>query len=749
MTRCARTGCAGSIDETGYCDTCDLPPDAGAPTGAVSPATAAPVPGPDRTRRSRQSDPDVLPVFEFPDPSSRILTDFRVPERKRRCAGEGCPDRDRLPAGGSGYCLACGKPFSFLPSLDPGAVVEQRYEVLGCIDRGGLGWVYLAEDRRLNGRLCVLKGLIDTADVALSRTELWALTQIDHPNIVGVYNFVEHPDAHTRESREYIVMEYVSGLPLSAVAAHAQHGRGVLSEPLLTEHVITCVLQVLAALDHLHERDLLYCDLKPDNVIMRPDGQGSRANRIKLIDLGGVRKADDRTSQIVGTPRFQVSRAEIEEHGLTVRSEIHTVGETLHQLYRSTADHTGQHVPPDRHLLDQRRIAPGIESFRRLCARAKDPDPARRFGGAAEMADQLRGVQREIAALRDGRPRPEPSEVFGSNAVLLDAGLGAVPPLTRWTRRPAGTPLHDLPLDFGTPSPRAVAVGLPDPRVPADDPSAALLDAADGDAPRLLAALVAADLPTVESALARCRTGLAADDLDAARAGLATARALVGGAPDWRLPWHEGLVLLAGAAGEDPDLTPAHELFDEVYAALPGEVVPRLALAYCAERAGDLDAAESHYLAAWRRDRAVAGAVFGLARAHLARGDREGAVALLDETPAISRHHDAARIAAVRVLSGTLPGGARPDAADLAAATTRLAALYLDGGAATGESRTRLEAVVHEAEFGSRPAPDGPEDALRALLEKCYRALARQAGDRADRSGLVDLANHHRPFTFR
>ncbi|MEV0678752.1 tetratricopeptide repeat protein [Actinosynnema sp. NPDC050436] len=753
MTRCTRGACAGSIDETGYCDTCDRPPETSAApqpaTGAsmtTAAGSAASGAGPGASRRSRESDPYALPVFDFPDPSSRILTDFRVPDRKRRCAGEKCPDRNRLPAGGAGYCLACGKPFSFLPSLEPGDLVEQRYEVLGCIDRGGLGWVYLAKDARLNGRLCVLKGLIDTADTALSQSELWALTQIDHPNIVGVYNFVAHPDAHTGETRDYIVMEYVSGLPLSAVAAHAQHGRGVLSEPLLTEHVITCVLQVLAALDHLHERGLLYCDLKPDNVIMRPDGQGSRANRVKLIDLGGVRRADDRTSQVVGTPQFQVSRAEIAEHGLTVRSEVHTVGETLHQLYRATADHTGQQVPAEQHLRDQQRIAPGIESFRRLCARAKDPDPARRFGGAAEMADQLRGVQREIAALRDGRPRPEPSEVFESNAVPLDAGLGAVPPLTRWTRRPAGVRLADLPLDVGTPSPRAVAVGLPAPRVHSADPVAALLDAATDDAARLLAVLVEADLPGAEAAFARCRAALAADDLDAARAALAQARERVGGTPDWRLWWHDGLVLLAQ---DEPDLDAARARFDDVYAALPGEIVPRLALAYCTERIGDPAAAESHYLAVWRRDRSVAGAVFGLARAHLARGDRAGAVALLDETPAISRHHDAARIAAVRVLGERLADGSRPSAADLAEAATRLAALHLDGGAPAGESRTRLEAVVHEARFGLGPATGGPETALRALLERCYRALARQAGERADRSDLVDLANQHRPFTFR
>ncbi|MFD7656322.1 tetratricopeptide repeat protein [Actinosynnema sp. NPDC059797] len=692
-------------------------------------------------------DPFPLPDFDFPDPESLVLTNPRVPDRARRCANEGCADRTKLPAKDSGHCLSCGTPFSFLPSLAPGDLVEQRYEICGPIAHGGLGWIYLARDGRLNDRYCVLKGLIDASDAALTAFEVWALTQMDHPNIVGIYNFVRHPDERTGNAREYIVMEYVPGLPLSVVATEAQQGSSRLDEPLLTEHVITCGLQVLAALGHLHERDMLYCDLKPDNVMIRPADRSDPDTRIKLIDLGGARSAGDTSRPIVITRRYQVSAEEISVRGMTVASEIHTVGETLNQLYRATSDHTGQEVPAERHVREQQRIAVGVESFKLVCARARHPEPERRFGGAAEMARQLRGVRREIASLRDGKPRPEPSAVFADNAVLLDAGLGAVPPLTRWTLRPAGVPLGGLPLDIGTPTPLAVATGLPTPRVFPDDPAADVLAAAaTEDAPRLLAQLDAIDLDTPEVAFAFVRAGLSAGDLAAAGAGLEEARDLVGNA-DWRLWWHEGLMELA-----DREVGAARSHFEEVRRALPGEIAPELAVACCAELLGDPGSAEPYYLAVWRRDHSVVSAVFGLARVHLARGDRAGAVALLDETPEISRHHDAARIAAVRVLSGTLPDGAHPLAPDLDAAATRLASLYLDGGEPTGESRTRLETVVHEARFAllSPAAAAGPTgDDLRELLEGAYRALARQASDRGHRSGLVDLANEHRPFTFR
>ncbi|MET1072964.1 MAG: serine/threonine protein kinase, partial [Umezawaea sp.] len=480
MTACARPGCAGPVDETGFCDDCGHAPTtaaAGRPssttTGAVSTASS---------RRSRTGDPLSLPVFDFPDPSSRILQDPRVPDRVRRCANPDCSNLVALPSLGSGFCLACGTAFSFLPSLEPDDVVGDQYKVVGCIARGGLGWIYLALDTRLDDNPVVLKGLIDVGDADLATAERQALTTIDHPNIVRIFNFVMHPDARTGTPRAYIVMEYVDGLVLSEVAEQSRHGQLPLGEPLRTEHVITCGLQLLSAFEYLHERDLLYCDLKPDNVIIRSGRYGERGNRIKLIDLGAVRRIGDRSGKVVGTRGFQVSEAEVHQRGLTVGSDLHTLGETLHQLFLATADRTGQHDPAG-----QRRVEVGIESFRRVCARAKHADPDQRFPSAADMAEQLRGVLREIASLRDGRPRPDRSALFTHTATLLDAGLGAVPPLRRWIDRVAVVPLTDVDLDDGRPSPGAVAVGLPVPVVSPDDEAADFLTAAAADdAHRLL-----------------------------------------------------------------------------------------------------------------------------------------------------------------------------------------------------------------------------------------------------------------------
>jgi serine/threonine-protein kinase PknG len=531
-------------------------------------------------------------------------------------------------------------------------------------------------------------------------------------------------------------MEYVDGLVLEEVAELSTRGMVPLGEPLRTEHVIAAGLQLLAAFDYLHERGFLYCDLKPDNVIIRSGKYGERGNRVKLIDLGAVRRIGDRSSKIVGTRPYQVDEREIAERGLTVQSDLHTLGVMLRRLDYATADHD---EPERSHL------AVGLSSFLRAYERAKHPEPDQRYGSAAEMADQLRGVLREVASLRDGVPRPEPSTVFVHTTTLLDAGLGAVPALTTWTGRAVDV-LAETELSDGRPAADAVAVGLPVPRATADDPAADVLAAADTEDPRrLIARLDSDNLTSPETALVRCRAALAAADVAAARESRTQARGLLG--KDWRVRWHEGLIALAS---EEVDA--ARQAFDDVYSWLPGEDAPKLALAYCAEHARDFDRAEELYEAVWRRDRSVVSAVFGLARVRLARGDRAGAVGLLDETPQASRYFDAARIAAVRVLSGGIRadvGVLPPTDADLAAATDRMGDLYLDGGASSGEARVRLETTVREAALVVSLAGGRDSAPLRLKVEQSYRALARQAATRADRSLLVDRANYHRPITSR
>ncbi|MDT7785056.1 MAG: serine/threonine-protein kinase PknG [Pseudonocardiales bacterium] len=744
MTACNRPGCTGTVRGTGFCGACFRRPLSGTEVVSGPTVTTPTVTTPTEVTPSHPSgDPLSLPVFEFPDPSSRILNSPDVPEQSRKCANRNCGAEvgrsyAGQPAISEGFCSDCGHPYSFLPNLHEGDLVAGQYEVIGYFARGGLGWVYLARDTHLDDNLVVLKGLIDVRYAALAAAERRALTMMDHKNIVRILNFVSHPDSAGKQ-REYIVMEYVDGLTLREITRQRVLG----TEPLRVEHVIFCVLQVLEAMEYLHRRGYLYCDMKPDNVIVRPGRRGEE-DRIKVIDLGAVRKAGDRGSDRIGTKPYEVDEAEVETRGLTVQSDIHTVGVTVERLFRGTADWLDQETGTT-----DAGFAIGLESFRRLVARARHADPERRFDSAARMAEQLKGVRREIASLRDGVARPEPSAVFAPTAVLLDAGLGAVPPVHRWTRpdQYSGT---GVPLPDGRPAAAAVAIGLPVPRVDAGDDAAGYLAATDAPDPlRLLNKLETAELSTAEIWFARCRAQLELGRLDLAAESMRSAQQ----ADDWRVAWHRGLLALARDEVEQ-----AEREFTAVYDALPGEEAPKLALGFCAEHDGRLDRARWLYEAVWRRDRSQGSAAFGLTRIRLASGDRAGAVAVLDEVPKVSRHYDAAAVAAVIVLSGLLRSGA-PTTADLREAAARLPSLYLDGGEEHGDARNRLVAILREAAykrvgeagaqldggavFGAMPSKEG----LHLLLEESYRGLAGQAHDEHEHGMLIDLANKIRPRT--
>ena len=274
--------------------------------------------------------------------------------------------------------------------------------MLGCLAHGGLGWLYLAMDRNLSNRWVVLKGLLNTTDpaaVEAAVAERRFLAEVEHPSIVGVYNFVQHADRRTGEQAGYIVMEYVGGQSLRQILLERPPDGG---QSLPLPVALAYMIEVLPALGYLHSRGLVYCDFKPDNVIQTEE-------QLKLIDMGGVRRIDDDDSAIYGTVGYQAP--EIADEGPSPSSDLYTVGRALAVL---TFEFTGYQT----HLRAQPARSGPVpvlaenESFLRALRRATDPDPDRRFASAAEMAEQLTGVLREVLAVADGQPRPAFSTLF-------------------------------------------------------------------------------------------------------------------------------------------------------------------------------------------------------------------------------------------------------------------------------------------------------------------------------------------------
>ena len=780
MARCTQPGCDGMIED-GYCNTCGLAapaassgpsgPSGSAGSAASGWASAAPsgssgTSGSARSRaRGRGSSRSArgrlgaglvdIPPVPYRDPASAVLADPEVLEAKRYCSNCDQPvgrGRDGRPGLPEGFCRNCGTRFSFTPKLEPGELVAGQYEVLGCLAHGGLGWIYLAKDHNVSDRWVVLKGLLNTGDadaMAAAVAERQFLAEVEHPNIVRIYNFVQHADRRTAEMAGYIVMEYVGGKSLKQILVDARQAGG--SVPVA--HALAYAIEVLPALGYLHDRGLVYCDFKPDNVIQTEE-------QLKLIDMGGVRRVDG-DEAIYGTVGYQAP--EIEADGPSPSSDLYTVGRALAVLTFEFRGFQGTYkdtLPDGVPLLGEQ------ESFARLLRRATHRDPDRRFGSAGEMAEQLTGVLREVLAVADGVPRPAFSSLFspevqaiGTTADLAAAAPTApAAPLTAPAAPPPAAPTPPASRLDAPPAAEIVA-GLPLPQVERSDPAAGYLATFAGlnPAQRIVAlTLAVAGDPTIprevtesaETRLALARDRIDVGDYQAAATVLADLAA--DDPSDWRVAWYNGLRDLA--AGEPGGAQTAPGAFSAVFDELPGELAPKLALAFAAEIAGDPTTAKRYYRLVWTVDRSYISAAFGLARTSLATGDRSGAIAALAAVPASSSHYAAAQIEAVRILvSGD--GHAHVNGDDLRQAGGQLGRLAVDEVRRQQLTVEILRAALDWCTSG-QPTGGAPilgcEPSPRAMrfgLERSYRALARLTPDQARRVELIDMANAIRPRT--
>jgi len=724
---CAEPGCAGTVVD-GYCDFCGTAPATEAPQG---PATAPVYNSVNaRTPSSKSASASArgrlgagvvaIPRIPKVDPATAIMTDPQVPEASRFCGNSECDQpvgrgRDGHPGGAEGFCAQCGTRYSFVPKLCRGDLIGGQYEVRGCIAHGGLGWIYLAIDRNVKNRWVVLKGLLNSGDadaMAAAAAEVLALAEVEHPDIVRIYNFVEHVDT-AGVPVGYIVMEYVGGTSLKQIR-RARNG------PLPPDQAVAYIVEIAPAIGYLHSQGLVYCDFKPDNV-MQTDEQ------LKLIDLGAVIAMDDEESSIFGTRGYQAP--EIAQTGPTVASDVYTVGRTLAILVMDVPKENGHFVEQ----LPGPATVPVLakhDSLYRAILRATDPDPERRFASMEEMADQLTGVLHEIAAADSGIAKPRMSNYFSPQRAVYGTG---------W----------EVPVVAGS-----VIAALSVPKVDPNDPGAAVLATTSGTPPaQLEQALHLARGGThqgnnfsIEVPLRLVRASLEIGAPGDARKRLAELESVISG--DWRLMWYSGqCALLEG------EFEKAAADFDSVLAVLPGELAPKLALAATAELRDAPDDAARYYETVWRTDHTYYSAAFGLARQRARAGDRAGAITALDQVTPASAHFTAARATAIEILldSGT------PESLDeqtLLDAGERAATLTLESAAKRAMIRLKvLGAALGWLHAGNKStaarllgaAFDEPD--IRIGMERGYRELARATTGMWERIALVEKANTIRPRT--
>jgi serine/threonine-protein kinase len=218
-------------------------------------------------------------------------------------------------------------------SLKNGETLRDRYKIREHIGQGGTGSIYLAEDTRLEGRLCALKEVehnqslpqhvFEQAREQFFR-EASVLARLDHPNLPKV------SDYFSVNERDYLVMDYVPGKDLRERMLEARRKKEFISE----QEVIRWARQIADALDYLHKQDppIIHRDIKPSNVKITPSGL------IKLVDFGLVKiMAPDEVTITIIQGQGTALYTPLEQYGgddthTDVRADIFSFGATLYHL---------------------------------------------------------------------------------------------------------------------------------------------------------------------------------------------------------------------------------------------------------------------------------------------------------------------------------------------------------------------------------------------------------------------------------
>ncbi|MHC4677182.1 MAG: serine/threonine protein kinase, partial [Planctomycetota bacterium] len=220
-------------------------------------------------------------------------------------------------------------------TLDSSPVIEGpgtkigHYELLELIGEGGMGLVYLAEQKEPVRRKVVLKivkpGMDSKQVIARFEAERQVLAILDHPSIAHVF------DAGTTETgRPYFVMEYVKGLSIT---------RYCDEKKLSIEQRLRLFEQVCEGIHHAHQKGIIHRDIKPSNILVSVHGDKAVP---KIIDFG-IAKAitqplTDKTlvtfqGQLLGTPEYMSpEQVDLATQDIDTRSDIYSLGVVLYEL---------------------------------------------------------------------------------------------------------------------------------------------------------------------------------------------------------------------------------------------------------------------------------------------------------------------------------------------------------------------------------------------------------------------------------
>ena len=330
-------------------------------------------------------------------------------------------------------------------------VVNDRYELIKRIGRGGMADVFLARDILLDRDVAVKvlfpEHAIDPNFVERFRREAQAVAGLNHPNIVSVYDWGQTGNTY------FMAMEYVDGRTLAE--ALRRSGR------LTAKSAATVAMAIANALAYAHRNNVVHRDIKPANILMGNDGA------IKVVDFGIARALDaghdaglTQDGAVMGTATY-FSPEQAKGEGLDLRSDLYSLGIVLYELVAGRPPFSGESAlataykqvneMPERLKTHAPDVPPALEAIVGKCM-AKDAEV--RYPNAESLRDDLRRfvngeptLAMDEARARQGKPPLATSRLDEATTVMAPVNE-ATPSggITRTTVMPATMqPVETLP----------------------------------------------------------------------------------------------------------------------------------------------------------------------------------------------------------------------------------------------------------------------------------------------------------------
>jgi branched-chain amino acid transport system substrate-binding protein len=351
-----------------------------------------------------------------------------------------------------------------------------EYELLEVIGEGGMGVIYRARQTRLT-RMVALKmiraGRLATAeDLERFRTEAKAAAQMDHPNIVPIYEFGEH------EGQPYFTMGLIEGRTLDS------DERDFRSNPGEAARLIAVVAR---AIHHAHQRQIIHRDLKPGNIMVDPAG----APRVTDFGLAMTVEAGQRIADpdiLIGTlPYMAPEQLSEAPQPLTTSVDIWGLGAILYELLTGTTPFQGGSQADTVNQIrcgapaPMRVLNPYVpEALEEICLRCLEKEPEQRYGSALALADDLeRWLNGEATRverfLGEARRRELRQELLYVSSAVADRVLMKLKDWSIAVLEAASDP--ELPKKLRRNEPRAVQDFLDRVRRTFDDPARGFAEA--------------------------------------------------------------------------------------------------------------------------------------------------------------------------------------------------------------------------------------------------------------------------------